>query len=116
MSAARDPTKPDPILDNMPKYNKYDPAARELQQRVEGLDFGAEELLNRNIGNKNAVVNKDALQIQENNVEYNLDSKPEDIYALDSPPNALAKYSAMSKAKNPNANKKVWRYDDHKTL
>ena len=48
-SGYRDPTKPDPILDNMPKYNKYDPAAREAQHRVEGLDFGAEEYLIRGI-------------------------------------------------------------------
>jgi len=27
----------------MPKYNKYDPAAREPMHGVDGLDFGAEE-------------------------------------------------------------------------
>ena len=46
----RDPTLPDPILASMPKYNKFD--IGDVTQRVDGLDFGAEEALNRNIGNK----------------------------------------------------------------
>ena len=38
----------------MPKYNKYDIAAREPIHRVQGLDFGADEILNRGIGKRRA--------------------------------------------------------------
>ena len=40
----------------MPKYNKYDQAARERMHRMEGLDFGADEILNRGIGKRKADV------------------------------------------------------------
>jgi len=49
-----DRSKGDAILDNMPKYNKYDPDAREPKYQMDGLDFGAEEMLNRGIGKSSA--------------------------------------------------------------
>ena len=58
-----DRSQGDSILDNMPKYNKYDPAAREPMHGVDGLDFGAEEQLNRGIAKRRA----EEVQIQENN-------------------------------------------------